>query len=115
MKEAIKKQISEKQIKKLQEELQMNKSLLGFYFWTEIIKEALKINLITEIAIGDLLQKVAKTFNTTSSKVDRGLKTSITSLGVENIQIFFNVKYRITIKTMLFLCVDYLKSKYIIK
>lgn len=112
MKKIANEQISERQIKKLQEELRMNKSLLGFYFWTELIKEALKVNLITEITIGNLLQKVAKKFNTTPSKVDKGLRTSINSTGVENIQKFFNASYKITIKSMLFLCLDYLKEQY---
>lgn len=115
MKTVANEQISERQIKKLQEELRMNKSLLGFYFWTELIKEALKVNLITEITIGNLLQKVAKKFNTTPSKVDKGLRVSINSTGVENIQKFFNASYKITIKSMLFLCLDYLKEQYNIK
>lgn len=115
MKKVANEQISERQIKKLQEELQMNKSLLGFYFWTEFVKEALKINLITEIAIRDLLEKVAKKFNTTPSKVDRALRHLILTTGAQNIQNFFNVKYRITIRSMLFLSIDYLKSQYIIE
>lgn len=108
-----KNRISEKQIKKLQNNLQMNRTLLGYYFWTELIKEALKINLITEIVISDLEEKVAKSFNTTFQRVCRGLRTSIDSLGEKQIQEYFNVKYKITIKSMLFLCLDYLKTNYL--
>lgn len=115
MKKVANEQISERQIKKLQEELQMNKSLLGFYFWTEFVKEALKINLITEIAIRDLLEKVAKKFNTTPTRVDRALRNLILTTGQQNIQSFFNVKYKITITSMLFLSIDYLKNRNMIQ
>lgn len=90
-------------INKLLLELQFNVSSIGFHYWATAIKQYRKNYYNT---IEEVYYDVAKIYNTTSTRVEKAMRTA-KATATEQIQKQFNYYNKLTNKTVLELLTRY--------
>lgn len=86
-----------REIEDILDELQVNVKLLGYKYWISAVEICLEAPYIS---MSKLYKQVAEKHNTTSSRVERALRSTYQD-NVEIIQKYFNVRYNIDNSTVL--------------
>ena len=100
----------EKKIKRILDDIGLDKKYRGYYYWIALIERAYKLKgfSLGDLTITDYYYMTAKQLHTTGARIERNLRTTIADKK-NVISEYFNYYNKITNKVFLILVLDKIK------
>lgn len=100
----------EKRTKEILNALNIKINLSGYWYWIEAVKYVIESNKTSYSMTKEIYIHVAEVFKTTSTRVERALRTTHCK-AQKNVQQYFGVNYKIDNSALLALIVDKVKTE----